>query len=273
MKRPNHHLVMAILLGAAMLVLPRQSTAFLSVAPWRQLSSCGQQQLQGESRTALHARKKRRRRKDAAPSKPAASEKHQPSAPSSSSSASDELPDFDLEGDDVEKQQDTLVKSRKSSSINGGGSSDPLLSAVGGEISPNMMGSANKPVKSVKQLLNDRSLESKFQFDDNEENGSEALPDLVALQRQDIGKKLARQDARRNAARASSTDNTDGNDEGILSKLPGIRGDDGKISPLKILENSTWVCIGLLVVWEIYINSPFFDRAAPMAPIVYQFLI
>ncbi|GMI06538.1 hypothetical protein TrVE_jg200 [Triparma verrucosa] len=42
-----------------------------------------------------------------------------------------------------------------------------------------------------------------------------------------------------------------------------------EINYLKILENSTWVGIGLLVLWEVYINSPLFERAAPMAPIVY----
>ena len=39
---------------------------------------------------------------------------------------------------------------------------------------------------------------------------------------------------------------------------------------LKLLENGAWVGIGLLVVWEIYINSPFFDRAAPLIPVVYD---
>eukprot|EP00977_Amphora_coffeiformis_P010979 scaffold2614_cov132-Amphora_coffeaeformis.AAC.6 len=41
------------------------------------------------------------------------------------------------------------------------------------------------------------------------------------------------------------------------------------LSGVKILETGTWVGIALLVVWEIYINSPLFERAAPMAPVVY----
>lgn len=42
------------------------------------------------------------------------------------------------------------------------------------------------------------------------------------------------------------------------------------VNVLKLLENGAWVGIGLLVVWEIYINSPFFERAAPLIPVVYE---
>ena len=38
---------------------------------------------------------------------------------------------------------------------------------------------------------------------------------------------------------------------------------------VKLIENSTWIGIGALVLWEVYINSPLFERAAPMAPVVY----
>ena len=31
-----------------------------------------------------------------------------------------------------------------------------------------------------------------------------------------------------------------------------------------------WIGIVLLIVWEAYINSPFFERAAPMAPVVFE---
>ena len=41
---------------------------------------------------------------------------------------------------------------------------------------------------------------------------------------------------------------------------------------VKVTEHGAWVGIGLLVVWEIYINSPFFDRAAPLIPVVYDTL-
>jgi hypothetical protein len=41
------------------------------------------------------------------------------------------------------------------------------------------------------------------------------------------------------------------------------------VSAVKVLEAGAWTGIYLLVAWEIYINSPFFDRAGPMAPVVY----
>ena len=43
-----------------------------------------------------------------------------------------------------------------------------------------------------------------------------------------------------------------------------------EVNVLKLLENGAWVGIGLLVAWEIYINSPFFERAAPLIPPVFE---
>jgi hypothetical protein len=57
-----------------------------------------------------------------------------------------------------------------------------------------------------------------------------------------------------------------------LGSLPFLKS-DRESSELKLVENATWLGIFLLVAWEIYINSPFFERAAPLAPIVYQFLM
>jgi uncharacterized membrane protein len=45
---------------------------------------------------------------------------------------------------------------------------------------------------------------------------------------------------------------------------------DRENSALKLVENFTWLSIFALVAWEIYINSPFFQRAAPLSPIVYD---
>ena len=42
------------------------------------------------------------------------------------------------------------------------------------------------------------------------------------------------------------------------------------LNVLKLLENGAWVGIGMLVLWEIYINSPFFERAAPLIPAVFD---
>jgi Protein of unknown function (DUF2839) len=203
-------------------------------------------------------RKKRRRRKDDLPSE-------------ESSTSGSELPDFDLGvGDDGGNESSSGAGKSKRATT------DPL-----GEISANMMGSSDRPLaKSVKELLSDRSLESKLEFLDSVGPVDSSLPDLLAPLRgkqvelpivpTDGSSKRERQASRRAAVQAAAEKEEE---DSILSKLPLIRDEKGQISAIKILENATWVCIGLLVVWEIYLNSPFFERAGPMAPIVYQFLL
>lgn len=267
--RPNNFpsLVGLLLMGLAPLLL-HQSRGFSPSLPPQQHTFARPSQLS----SPLFASKKRRRKK---PSSPPSSD-----SPSSSSSSSEELPDFDLDevgGHDSAAASESPATKQKKPVPSGATSSDPL-----GEISANMMGSADAPKKSINQLLSDRSLESKLQFDETSPEG-EPLPDLAALTKQQreeerrtglpspTSKKRARQEARRAAAAAAREQEEE--EEGILARLPFIRDEEGKVSPLKILENSTWACIGMLVLWELYINSPFFDRAAPMAPVVYQFFL
>jgi hypothetical protein len=190
-------------------------------------------------------------------------------------SDSGDLPDFDLGGDDG---ADSAAS--KSSSA---------PSAVAGDmsaISPNMMGSSKRRNSSLKDLLTDRGLESKMQFDVTAE--SAAMPDLADLARASAaeaaadmgtgiddsslsgGKKRARQDARRAAAQALEPEAEEPNIlQPLIDKLPNIRDEKGKVSAIKLLEAGAWAGIYLLVAWEIFINSPFFDRAGPMAPVVY----
>lgn len=166
------------------------------------------------------------------------------------------------------------------------------------------------PVKSVQDLIADRSLESKLQFFDDDTNKNndqttttttianvdtdKALPDLLQLMRSSpqsssstsgsssifdsdsddaggIGKKKARQAERRAAAMAREEEEkeVDWVQEtlGRVSFL--VDAETGKVTLLKIVEAGTWFAIATLISWEVYINSPFFDRAAPMAPIVY----
>ena len=190
-----------------------------------------------------------------------------------STSDSGDLPDFDLGGEDG---ADSAAS--KSSSA---------PSTVAGDmsaISPNMMGSSKRRNGSLKDLLTDRGLESKMQFDVTAE--SAAMPDLADLARAsaaadaadtDIddsslsgGKKRARQEARRAAAQALEPEVEEPNIlQPLIDKLPNIRDEKGKVSAVKLLEAGAWTGIYLLVAWEIYINSPFFDRAGPMAPVVY----
>lgn len=203
---------------------------------------------------------KRRRRKTADPDSPRRT-------PMDDSNGSD-LPEFDL-GDDV---QDTntapsMKKGAKPSSIM---SNDPFASE---SISVNMMGSASKNTKSVSQLIADRSLERKLEFDAAE--ADESLPDLVELGKASrsgedapVGKKRARKEARIAVAAAAKEEKEENSIFSVLQNLPFIT-ENGKISPLKLLENGTWTGIFLLVAWEIYINTPLFDRAAPMTPVVY----
>ena len=193
------------------------------------------------SHAPLFARKKRRRKQQSRPPPPDASSS---SSSSSSGSPSDQLPDFDLEEEDeVEKAkiESPLAKQKPTTAS----SADPL-----GEISANMMGTTDRPTKSVNELLSDRSLESKMQFDEEEASaeGGEELPDLVALakrQREEerqtglpsstTSKKRARQQARRAAAEAAAAKEEEKEGESILSNLPFIiRDQDGKITPLTI---------------------------------------
>jgi len=91
-----------------------------------------------------------------------------------------------------------------------------------------------------------------------------------------MGKKAMKREQRRAAALEAEGKNADEEGEGVgqvlgqaLSKLPFVE-DKKEKSAIKLLEEGTWACIFLLVGWEIYINTPFFDRAAPMAPVVFQ---
>jgi hypothetical protein len=189
----------------------------------------------------LHMAKKKRRKRKEEPSD------------SSSPDISDDLPDFDL-GEDLD---DTEAPKKPPTP------SDP------DEITDAMMGT-QKPLGSVKDLISDRSLESSFKFDEPEN----PLPDLGELKAPGVGKKRARQEARRAEAMANEEkeDRLVDNLSDALGSLPFLKS-DRESSELKLVENATWLGIFLLVAWEIYINSPFFDRAAPIAPIVYQFLM
>lgn len=159
-----------------------------------------------------------------------------------------DLPDFDLDDGSTE---DALAAPKKT--------------ADSSEISSAMMGSSDAPVRSVRELIADRALESKFEFEDDDING-EALPDLPAVA--PLGKKKSRQQVRKAAAEAAKQEAEDS----FLNKIPFIV-EDGEVKPLKVLEAGTWLGIFILIAWEIYLNSPLFERAAPMAPIVYQFYL
>jgi len=199
----------------------------------------------------LHAEKRRRRRKIVETNDGGSVENS-----SSESTSRNDLPDFDLD----EEQEETPQPKRR-------------IITNPDEITPAMMGNANAPVSSIKDLIADRSLEAKFEFD--EEDKDDSLPDLIALSRQRQGggggeeKKMSRKAERRaNAIAAKEAERAD--EESIFDNLPFVSDEKGKVQPIKVLEAGAWAGIFLLFAWEVYLNSPFFDRAAPMAPVVFD---
>lgn len=154
--------------------------------------------------------KKRRRRRD--PETEGSSENE---STSSSPSSSGELPDFELDDEEEPKPKKKVTITNPD------------------EITAAMMGSSDGPVRSIKDLLSDRALESKFEFDDVEEAG-EALPDLLALSRDEenvpVGKKKARQAERKAAALAAK--GSEEND--LFSNLPFVTNEKGEVSGVKV---------------------------------------
>jgi hypothetical protein len=248
-------LPLVLLLSAGL--SPRQSNAFtpLSASPRRELPfgcNTAHSKLSG---SALFAK---RVRKDAA------------------SSDSGDLPDFDLGGDNGADSAASKQSSAAPSDTKEGDMS---------AISANMMGTTKRRNSSLKDLLTDRGLEKKLQFEETAE--SAAMPDFADLARASAadaadmdaddadpslsgGKKRARQEARRAAAQAAEPFVEGPNIlQPLLDKLPKIRDEKGEVSALKVLEAGAWTGIYLLIGWEVFINSPFFERAAPMAPVVY----
>lgn len=147
-----------------------------------------------------------------------------------------------------------------------------------------MMGSGNTAEKSLDELISDRALESKFEFDEKEDP---SIPDFVDLAQassttpsssygSDIpgggtGKKKQRQAER--VANAIAAKEAEKPVESFLESVPQFLNEKGDVSAIKILEQGAWLGIWSLVIWEFYINSPLFDRAAPLAPIIYEILM
>lgn len=203
-----------------------------------------------------HAKRKRRR-KDGDGEEDDDDSSFSIESSSSSTSSSNDLPDFDL------KEDEPLLPQKKKTT-------DPMAEDIG--MISRRSSSSLKPARSVDQLIKDRALESKFVFDDSASAGGEELPDLAVIassQRSSSDKKARKQQAiERAAAAASESEASSGSN--ILEMVPFFVDEKtGKVTALKMLEAGTWAGIGLLVAWEVYINSPLFDRAAPMAPVVY----
>ena len=56
---------------------------------------------------------------------------------------------------------------------------------------------------------------------------------------------------------------------GLVEKTKPDKDEDPGVLLFKVLQKGTWGAIIILILWEAYINSPFFERAAPAIPVVF----
>lgn len=201
-----------------------------------------------------------------------------------------ELPDFDLGG--KEQIPDLMVSASSDDEYDAAeipamgelqSLSDPLVVEA-------MKGSPSSPSPgTAKDLLRsrDRNLEATFEFDEvatKLPTAAEAIKkDSAAVTLPRPGKKKARAEARRTAAIEAQENKSssiftamDDQTPSIISKIPFLNKNkkeydetEDKLKPIKLVEQGTWFCIYTLIAWEIYINTPLFNRVAPMAPVVY----
>lgn len=214
--------------------------------------------------TVLFAKKKRRRRKNpSSPSNDKIKNESKDSVVSSNTEISGDLPDFDLPEFDLEDDSSAQSSEPKKA---------VKVDINFDEITDVMMGDSSKPEKSLEQLISDRSLESKLEFD---EVADSSIPDFTSFAKASssggegepatMGKKKARQAERRAAAILAKEE-----EEEVQLNLPFVSDEEGNVSAIKVLEAGAWLGIFLLIGWEIYLNSPFFERSAPMAPVVFE---
>eukprot|EP00580_Thalassiosira_gravida_P000715 CAMPEP_0201600070 /NCGR_PEP_ID=MMETSP0492-20130828/1295_1 /ASSEMBLY_ACC=CAM_ASM_000837 /TAXON_ID=420259 /ORGANISM="Thalassiosira gravida, Strain GMp14c1" /LENGTH=299 /DNA_ID=CAMNT_0048062777 /DNA_START=20 /DNA_END=919 /DNA_ORIENTATION=- len=156
---------------------------------------------------------------------------------------------------------------------------DVILGAMRGKAGTNW-----QPPQTIQDTLSDRGLEKFMDFDKmiEQDGGGDAveLPDFddvisrrkqreamqegrvedagMLMDSQGMGKKAAR-----NAERKAVALQREAEIEAEKSPFEDL-------NILKLLENGAWVGIGALVLWEFYINSPLFDRAQPIIPVVYE---
>mmetsp|Transcript_20086 Transcript_20086/g.55908 ORF Transcript_20086/g.55908 Transcript_20086/m.55908 type:complete len:270 (-) Transcript_20086:1321-2130(-) len=239
--------------------------------------ACGQPHIASatiaRSSVAMQMAKKRRRRQKSSPESPVT-----PSTPPASdtfdvddsAAASSDLPDFELK-DDVKSSKKSL-----SSQISVVGTDED-----GNVVTDVMMGSSTQPVRSVKDLIKDRSLEKNFVFDEVADDGrkdvTKSIPDFEDFQamaepidESDVPakeSKKARQAARKARALKALEEE---NQTTIWEKIPFVVDEKGEVNPIKLLEAGAWAGIFALVLWELYLNSPLFARSAPMVPVVYD---
>lgn len=147
----------------------------------------------------------------------------------------------------------------------------------------------NQGLSSTKDLLRSRNreLEQKLVINDIRENvpslaeytknksfeGTRIRTATNTAATSSIGKKAARREERISAALEAKKlqDGTDNQGGFFLNTFNFGKDKDGNPkTPIKLLEEGTWACIWILIAWEVFINSPFFERQGSMPPIVFQ---
>lgn len=215
-----------------------------------------------DSQFFLNAERKRRKRKESAGSP-------SPSYDTDYDSGSaEELPDFDLLEDDV-IPEDTSV-STSNFDINDPSIQDAMRARSQSNISQGMSVSAKDLLKS-----RNRELEQKLVMNDIKED----VPSLAEYTRNKmssgsgIGKKALRREERVAAAIDAKQLESKAGSSNILGFLGGLGLKDKDGNPktaVKLLEEGTWACIWMLIAWEVFINSPLFQRQGSMPPIVFR---
>lgn len=240
----------------------------------------------------MMAERKRRKRKDGVSYSPPNS-----SSPSSSFVSSDvnnqDLPEFDLieeEGDSATatlegNESRSTSLSKNSFNVNDPQVQDAMMASTTNVNNNKML---DQGLSSTKDLLRSRNreLEQKLVVNDITEN----VPSLAEYTKNKskgagirtatstatsstIGKKAARREERISAALEAKKlqDGTDNQGGFFLNAFSFGKDKDGNPkTPIKLLEEGTWACIWILIAWEVFINSPFFERQGSMPPIVFQ---
>ena len=150
-----------------------------------------------------------------------------------------ELPDFDLETEEEKEEEQRQQRAKR-------------ISSNPDEITPAMISTGNTPLRSLDELIMDRSLESKFEFDEPE---NPSVPDFIQLAQESsssssslvdnsstvvpdgsMGKKKQRQAERiANAIRLKEEEEKAG--ANILSNIPMFLDGDGNFRATKVLES------------------------------------
>lgn len=181
-----------------------------------------------------------------------------------------DLPDFDLEED---TSSSATELSGGDMSLNNSAKNSVTMDLNDPKVLDAMKGTSKKRGDRIsKALTRDQELEKRFQFAGKEIKDPTLPTNLASIRsesgtKQTVGKKAARNEARRRAAIEAKESENDA--ESFLSKLP-VGQKDGKLNYLKLVEQGTWAGIFLLVAWEVYINTPIFNRAAPLSPVVFE---